>query len=114
MHTREKRKKRREHNIRSVWAGVLMIFPGAGEHDEKDFSVTKNSKFFSFLENTISSLGVSDLPVCGVFDLLDLNLSTTHSGGSRNCNGAESDDERRIMSCDDEVKEQKSEERWVG
>lgn len=31
-----------------------------------------------FLENTISSLRVGDLPVCGVFDLLDLNLSTTH------------------------------------
>ena len=48
------------------------------EHDDRDLSITKNSEFLSFLENSISSLGVGDLPVGLVLNPLDLDLSTTH------------------------------------
>jgi len=64
--------------VRCGGANVLIEFVSVGEHDKRDLSITKYSEFLGFLENTISSLRVGDLPVCGVFDLLDFNLSTTH------------------------------------
>lgn len=64
--------------VRCGGANVLVQFVGVGEHDKGDLSITKNSEFLGFLENAISSLRVGDLPVCGVFNLLNLNFSTTH------------------------------------
>lgn len=55
-----------------------MEFSSAGEHDDRDLRITKNMKLFSFLEDTISPLRVSHLPVGSVFDLLDLDFSTPH------------------------------------
>lgn len=75
-----KRRKEREifAYLRSSRATVLRELSSAGEHDERNLSITENGEFSSFLENTTSSLWVSHLPVGWVFYPLYLNLSTTH------------------------------------
>lgn len=59
-------------------ANELMEFSSIREHDKRNFSITKNSELLCFLENSISSLGVGDLPVSRILNPLDLDLSTTH------------------------------------
>lgn len=56
-----------------------MKFAGTWNHNYRNFSITKNSEFISFLEKSISSLRISDLSVCLVLYSLDLDLPTSHS-----------------------------------
>jgi len=49
-----------------------------GKHDESHINITKNRKFVSFLDESIPPLGESDLPVCGVLNLLDLKPHSPH------------------------------------
>lgn len=65
-------------SIRGCRAYVLVKFASVREHDERNLSITENSEFLCFLENTISPLRVSDLSVGRVFNSLDLDLSPTH------------------------------------
>lgn len=55
-----------------------MELSSTGEHDDRNLSITKNSELTGLLEDTISSLGVGDLPVRRVLYPLDLNLSSSH------------------------------------
>lgn len=55
-----------------------MHLPRTGKDDERNLSITKNADLFSLLDDTTSSLGVSHLPVAGVFNPLDLNLASPH------------------------------------
>ncbi|KAL5713981.1 hypothetical protein ACHQM5_016004 [Ranunculus cassubicifolius] len=49
-----------------------------GENNKRNLSFTKNGNLLSFLEDPISPLCISNLPVCSVFNPLDLNLSSPH------------------------------------
>lgn len=49
-----------------------------GEHDEGDINITKHRKLVGFLNQSISSLGESDLPICSVLYFLDLELHSPH------------------------------------
>lgn len=55
-----------------------MEFSSAREHDNGDFSIAEDGEFVGLFEEAVASFGVSDLPVCGVFDSLDLDLPTSH------------------------------------
>jgi hypothetical protein len=60
---RERQEKKKKNTLRETYnvhvrcggANVLMEFVSVGEHDKRDLSITKNSEFLGFLENTISS-----------------------------------------------------------
>lgn len=69
---------REREDVRGGRANILVHFTSVGEHDERDLGITEDGELLSLLENPISSLGVGHLPVCVVFDQLDLNLPTTH------------------------------------
>lgn len=58
-----------------------MKLAGAGKHNNRNLSITKNSEFISLLEKTIPSFGIGNLSVCGVLYSLDLDLSTSHMEG---------------------------------
>lgn len=49
-----------------------------GDHYNGDLGITQDIEFMSFLEEPIFPLGVGDLPVGRVLNLLDLNLPPTH------------------------------------
>lgn len=72
------RQKLERESIRCGGACILVELVVAREHDERDLSITKDGELLSFLDNTIPSFGVGDLPVRLVLDPLDLDLSTTH------------------------------------
>lgn len=59
-------------------AGKVIELVSVGENDETDLGVAENSKFFSFLDETLSSFGESDLSTRGIIDLLDHNLPSPH------------------------------------
>lgn len=65
-------------DIRSGGASVVVDLVSARNHDKRDLGITKNSELMSFLEETISSFGVSNLPVSRVLNLLDLDLPSCH------------------------------------
>lgn len=65
-------------DMRDGGANVLVDLVSARNHDKRDLSITKNSEIMSFLEETISSFGVSNLPVSRVLNLLDLDLPSCH------------------------------------
>lgn len=68
----------------SIWicylprAAELVELATGGENDESDLSITKNRKFISFLEQTISSLWESHLTVDLVFYPLQLHSTSSH------------------------------------
>lgn len=55
-----------------------MSLSSSGDHDNRDMSITKNTELMGLLEQPFSSLRVSDLPVCCVFNLLDLDRPSSH------------------------------------
>jgi precorrin-6B methylase 2 len=65
-------------DIRSGGASVVVDLVSARNHDKRDLGITKNSELMSFLEETISSFGVCNLPVSRVLNLLDLDLPSCH------------------------------------
>lgn len=50
-------------DLRSRRATIFMHLARITKDDKGNLGITKNSDFFSFLNDTISSLGVSHLPV---------------------------------------------------
>ena len=63
---KEKKKKKSrvlEREIRGGRADKLVEFSSTGKHDDRNSCITKNGKFISLLEQTISSLRIRDLPV---------------------------------------------------
>lgn len=55
-----------------------MSLSSRGDHDNRDMSITKNTELIGLLEQPFSSLRVSDLPVCCVLNLLDLDRPSSH------------------------------------
>ncbi|KAJ0076507.1 hypothetical protein Patl1_35945 [Pistacia atlantica] len=59
-------------------ANVFMELASARKHYNRKLSITKNCELMSFLENTATSLSEGDLPLSGVLNPLDLDLSSSH------------------------------------
>ena len=55
-----------------------MKLVGTREHDNRNPSITQNRELMSFLEQTISSLGIRHLSVGLVLYPLDLDLPSRH------------------------------------
>lgn len=68
----------RRQNKWLLAVGVLVEAAAAGEDNEGNFSITKNRKFISFLQESISPLAEGHLTIRCVFDPFDLNLSSPH------------------------------------
>ena len=68
----------RKHNCSPSFAREVSETTRGREHNESNINVTKNGEFISLLNESISSFGEGDLPICIVFYSLNLEFNTSH------------------------------------
>ena len=64
------------------WTCEIIKPASAREDNHSNFSITENWKVFGFLQQTISSLRESHLPVCGILNPFHHNLPSSHISSS--------------------------------
>lgn len=68
----------RKHNCSPSFAREVSETTRGREHNESNINVTKNGELISLLNESISSFGEGDLPICIVFYSLNLEFNTAH------------------------------------